>query len=523
MPRDVRAHRPLVSLLVVLMSFAASAPTPASAQSADQGEWSPLFDTPNVMIHVSVLPDGKVLFWGRREAGEGLNPPAPRNCQPRIWDPSKGTGPAAFSTTNMPGHNLFCSGHSFLPDGRLFVAGGHIADGKGEPFAVIYDPAMNHWDRVPELMTGGRWYPTVVTLADGGVLVSFGTGTDGTHNPTQQIWKDGHWMPNQNFDFPPDVLPFYPRMHVAPSGQVFMTGPLPLTQLLDTVAKKWMFLRPDPDIHRAIDLSSRKSHFLQEYAPSVMYDEGKVLYAGGGDGPIADAETIDFTKPMAAWEWVKTDPMNFPRRQHNATLLPDGTVVVMGGTKGNGFNNLVIGQPLRSAELWDPKTGKWKKLAKAAVDRCYHSTAVLLPDATVLNAGGGEYSPNNDGHPNPPVDTHHDAQIFSPPYLFLANGTRAPRPDITSAPTKVKYGETFTVGTTTPGAIGKVSWVRLSSVTHSFNSNQRINFLTFTPDAASLKVTAPADPNGCPPGHYMLFLLNNNGVPSIAQTIQILP
>ena len=103
-----------------------------------------------------------------------------------------------------------------------------------------------------------------------------------------------------------------------------MTGPLPLTQLLDTVAKQWTFLRPDPDIQRAIDLSSRKSRFLQEYAPSVMYDEGKILFVGGGDAPIADAETIDLTKPMSTWEWMTTDPMNFPRRQHNATLLPDG-------------------------------------------------------------------------------------------------------------------------------------------------------------------------------------------------------
>ena len=87
----------------------------------------------------------------------------------------------------------------------------------------------------------------------------------------------------------------------------------------------------------------------------------------------------------------------------------------------------------------------------------------------------------------------------------------------------VKYGDVFTVGTTAPGGIGKVSWVRLSSVTHSFNANQRINFLTFTPDVASIKVTAPADPNRCPPGHYMLFVMNTNGVPSVAKTIQILP
>ena len=87
-------------------------------------------------------------------------------------------------------------------------------------------------------------------------------------------------------------------------------------------------------------------------------------------------------------------------------------------------------QPIHSAELWDPKTGHWTKLAKAAVDRCYHSTAVLLPDATVLSAGGGEYSPLNNGQQNHPKDTHKDAQIFTPPYLFRAG----PRPDITLAP-----------------------------------------------------------------------------------------
>ena len=91
-----RAARPLRSLLLMLLPFAVLGPTPASAQPADQGEWSPLFDTINVMIHVSVLPDGKVLFWGRREAGQGINPPPPRNCQPRIWDPSKGTGPGGI-------------------------------------------------------------------------------------------------------------------------------------------------------------------------------------------------------------------------------------------------------------------------------------------------------------------------------------------------------------------------------------------------------------------------------------------
>jgi galactose oxidase len=63
--------------------------------------------------------------------------------------------------------------------------------------------------------------------------------------------------------------------------------------------------------------------------------------------------------------------------------------------------------------------------------------------------------------------------------------------------------------------------IRLGSVTHSFNQNQRINFLAFKAVADQLAVTAPPNGNVCPPGHYMLFLLNQAGVPSIANIIQI--
>jgi hypothetical protein len=260
-------------------------------------------------------------------------------------------------------------------------------------------------------------------------------------------------------------------------------------------------------------------------------DLGKVLFIGGGNGPTNEVEILDLNAmPL---KWAVTDPMQFKRRQHNATLLPDGTVLVMGGTQGTGakymgemagFNDLRIGSPIRSAEIWDPKkpAGKhWTKMAKADVDRCYHSTAVLLPDATVLSAGGGEYSPRNDSVANLPEDSHKNAQIFSPPYLFRADGMLADRPDITGAPESVKYGDFFTVGTTHPVDVGKVNWVRLSSVTHSFNSNQRINVLKFTPAVASVKVTAPADPKLCPPGHYMLFVINKDGVPSVAKIIKV--
>jgi hypothetical protein len=155
-------------------------------------------------------------------------------------------------------------------------------------------------------------------------------------------------------------------------------------------------------------------------------------------------------------------------------------------------------------------------MADEAVDRCYHSTAVLLPDARVLSGGGGEYFPTPNAT-NCLKDSHPDAQIFSPPYLFR-EGTR---PDITSAPEKVGYKTTFEVGTSNSDEVAQVNWIRLSSVTHSFNGNQRINFLKFTSDGKKLTVTTPDSNTVCPPGHYMLFVLNKAKVPSIAKIINI--
>ena len=171
------------------------------------------------------------------------------------------------------------------------------------------------------------------------------------------------------------------------------------------------------------------------------------------------------------------------------------------------------------AELWDPKTGQWAALAAEKTDRCYHSTAVLLPDGRVLSAGSGEFI-LNEGTPqqvaNDPQDTHRDAQLFSPPYLF-----KGPRPEITAAPASVQYGDTFEIGTAQPEQIATISLIRLSSVTHSFNAGQRINFLPPQVEGGSLKATAPPNANVCPPGHYLLFILNSQGVPSVAKIVQI--
>jgi len=203
--------------------------------------------------------------------------------------------------------------------------------------------------------------------------------------------------------------------------------------------------------------------------------------------------------------------MAYARRQLNATLLPDGKVLATGGTSGGGFNNAT--GTVFAAEMWDPATGTWSTMAGMQVPRLYHSSAVLLPDGRVLSAGGGRPAAAGEE----PATEHRDAEIYSPPYLF-----KGARPTITSAPTtRLGYNQTFLVGTAEATSITKVTLIRLSSSTHAFNMNQLINNLNFSQGGGGLNVTTPLNSNLCPPGHYMLFILNGNGVPSVAKIIQI--
>jgi galactose oxidase len=485
--------------------------------SASRGEWGPVFALPNVAVHAHVLPNGLVLMWGRRDKpDQSLDV---HECTPFLWNPSTKqvtNTPQPMLADGKTKINLFCSGHAFFPDGRLLVAGGHLKDSQGLDQATVYDPANNTWFPTA-LMNHGRWYPTATSLPDGSILVLSGSYLQNGQTPNNlvpQVWKNGTWTSIAGLPGG-DAFELYPRMHVASDGLVFMSGPLAQTWSLNiSSGGHWTKV-------------AKHNNGRRDYAPSVMYDVDKIIYIGGGNEPnthrpTAAAEIIDLRASPPTWH--ATNPMHFPRRQHNATILPDGTVLVTGGTRGGGgpgpnlgFNDLGPGQPVHIAELWNPATGQWTELAAEQVDRCYHATAVLLPDATVLSAGGGEYRPI-DGLDlqNDPQDSHRDAQIISPPYLF-----KGARPKITSAPASVSYGETFQVGTAQPDDIGKVSWIRLSSVTHAVNMNQSINFLQSQVDAGGLRVTAPNSPNVCPPGHYMLFILSKQGVPSVAKIIQI--
>jgi len=403
--------------------------------------------------------------------------------KPYVWDPVANT----HTATAQPGYNIFCGGHALLENGQVFVTGGDFADSSGVPNASIYDPVGGSWTFLPN-MNAGRWYPTNTVLPNGDVLVTSGEITPGQNDPLPQVWQvsSGTWRNLTTAQF---LLPLYPPMYVAPNGLVFYAGPV--SGYLNTDGTGSWTTGPS------------FQYGARGYGPSVMYNNGQILITGGGVAPTNTAEIINLNDPVPTWKY--TGSMAFARRQANATVLPDGTVLVTGGTSGVPFDDYT--NPVYPAELWNPTTGTWSTLASTSVYRGYHSVATLLPDATVLTAGGqctvSPCSPNS-------------AQIYSPPYLFKGS-----RPTIASAPTTISGGQTFFVGTPDAANVTQVSWIRLGAVTHTFNQEQRLRFLSFSQATGGLNVTAPPSANLAPAGYYMLFLLNGSGVPSVASIIQV--
>jgi hypothetical protein len=212
---------------------------------------------------------------------------------------------------------------------------------------------------------------------------------------------------------------------------------------------------------------------------------------------------IDMNQPTPAWQ--QTASMSFLRTFHNLTILPDDTVLASGGeTTKEGY---ILANAILQPELWSPLTQTWQTMATMQIPREYHSSAILLPDARVLVAGGGRDAGATD---------ELNAEIYSPPYLF-----KGPRPTITSAPSLVAHGSTFLVATPDAASIASVALIRPAATTHAFNQEQRFLNLTFQQANGGLNVQAPANSNLAPPGFYLLFLLNGSGVPSMASFIQL--
>ena len=368
-------------VVVVLLSLLAA---PAAAQPNVAGQWSSVPALPFFPVHMHLLPNGKVMLWPG-DAGISGN-------DPRLWDPDELADADDAGAAGQAGVRPVLR-RALLPCRRTIVRGRRSHPEQRRPEeGQLYDPVLDKWSNAPEVpdvpdMNAGRWYPTVTTLANGDALVVSGSidTTVGT-NTLPQVYQaaTGTWRSLTNAQLLQDLYPF---MFLAPNGKVALVGPARTSRYLDTSGTgAWTTI-------------TRKDDVWRDYGSAVMYEPGKILVVGGGNPPTATAQTFDLNEATPTWR--NTASMSIARRQLNATLLPDGTVLVSGGTYGAGTNNTAT--PVFHAESWNPATGTWTQLASASVPRLYHSSALLLPDGRVLVTGGNNYR---------------SAEVFSPPYLF---------------------------------------------------------------------------------------------------------
>ncbi|MGH8582805.1 MAG: galactose oxidase-like domain-containing protein, partial [Gammaproteobacteria bacterium] len=471
----------------------------------DTGQWESLPDSPVFVVHAGVLPTGKVLLYsGGAEAGYPN--------ESRVFDPEFNT-----FTAQAYDQDLFCSGHAWMADGRLLVAGGAPFGAVKSAHIFTSSPTSGTWTAagVAADMARERWYPTLLTLSDGRILAVsglHGAAPIEIYDPGTNKWTA---VAGGDHEFPE----LYPSLHLLPSGEVFYSR----AGWASAAGTQTAYLRfTGPNAGSWINLGQQQFFDRQEGTAVLQIDTTVsppsaiiTIFGGGVTGvPTSrnpqSCERIDVTRlsPVPAWQRVPPADMNYPRGNVSGVLLPDGTILAVGGQRNGKWST--DPQPVLPCEIYHPATNTWSVTAPMAHPRQYHSIAVLLPDGRILTAGGVD--PTLGGAP---ARDQRYLEIFTPSYLM-----RGPRPTITGAPASVAYGAAIDIDTPDAANIDSVVLMRPCAMTHHTDAGQRYIKLPITGrDPGRIHVTAPLDGNIAPPGPYMLFILNAAGVPSVGRFI----
>ncbi|MDR7135334.1 hypothetical protein J2X06_002543 [Lysobacter niastensis] len=465
-----------------------------------RGTFSPVGSWPLVGLHAVLTADGRVLSYGTKTNGIQTG-----YYVYDLWDPQLGLGQNAHTTLpNTTAVDLFCNAQQLLPSGDIEMYGGDILRVPQDFSSNLPTDDTNLFRGADDslIRTGKmnrkRWYASATILPSGEVYIQ---GGDGGKDRPEVRTNNGTFrlLTNADTNY---LASYYPRNFVTPDGKIF------------GIAYTQMF-RVDPS---GTGTLTRMGKFTSGNtggsSTAVMFRPGRILQVGGGiDDSLAslNASIIDINSGSPII--TALPPVTYRRHWPNATVLADGRVFLSGGSTAN--NNPVNGVAYTS-EIFNPATNTWSLGATAQRMRLYHSTSLLLPDATVLTLGGGALG---GGNPGPQLNLN--AEVYFPPYLFNANGTPANRPIISSAPMSVAPATKIRIGTPTPSAISRITLIKSGSVTHSFDMDQRFLQLPFTVVGGELEATLPANTFETPPGFYLLFAINSQGVPSEAAMMRI--
>ncbi|WP_164931998.1 galactose oxidase-like domain-containing protein [Janthinobacterium sp. 17J80-10] len=460
-----------------------------------------MIDLPIVPVAAANLPNGKVLTWSAYAPDNYGDENAWGQTYSAIFDPATLSSQQRVVTETQ--HDMFCPGTTLLEDGKILINGGSSSQK-----TTFYDPSKNAWTSGPP-MNIARGYQGNAILADGSVLTLGGAWSGGESAKNAEVWSPSGWRLLPGIPIAPFIGPD-PRgtyrgdnhlwLFLQANGKVFHAGPDAHMHWIDTGGAG-----------QVIDAGSRGNDDYSMNGNAVLYDVGKILKIGGAPAyEDIDAGAASYIIDLNAKSVRQIAPMHYARAMHNSVVLPSGQVVITGGqTYVKLFSD---DRSVLMAEIWDPQTEKFSKLSPMKTPRNYHSFSLLLPDGRVLVGGGGLCGACTTNHPN--------VEILTPPYLLNADGTPALRPAITSAPPKGTYGNSITVTTDTP--VASFALIRLSAVTHSVNNDQRrVPLKSSSVDGRSHQLTIPISRGLLPPGFYMLFAMNADGVPSVATSLQI--
>jgi galactose oxidase len=479
------------------------------------GQWGPTLDFPIVPVAGAVEPtSGKVVVWSAYRYDEFGGSPGGYTLTSE-WDPK--TGLMSQRTVSNTDHDMFCPGISMDGDGQIVVTGGNAAKR-----TTLYDSPSNSWIKGPD-MNIARGYQSSATTSNGRVFTIGGSWSGGVSKKNGEIYDPAtkSWKMLPNADVTPMLTADKQGLYRADNhawlfgwknNTVFQAGP--------STAMNWYYTSDNGDVKPA---GSRKSSRGVDpdamCGDAVMFDavKGKILTFGGSpsyqdEDATANAHIVTIGSPGDnAQVSFASNGLYHARTFHTSVVLPDGSVFITGGQSyGVPFADST---PQLTPELYVPGKDQFFQQQPNSIVRVYHSISLLLPDATVLNGGGGLCGTC--------TTNHFDAQIFTPAYLYDGNGNLAKRPSIQSvSATTVKLGGTITIKT--DSSVSGASLIRYGTATHTVNTDQRRIPLALNKKGANgYSFVVPSDAGVALPGYWMLFVMSQTGVPSVAKTVKV--
>lgn len=497
-------------------------PQPQCTGTPDEclnGRWDVLpTQNPVRSMHSVVLNNGKVLLIAGSGNSEQMFEAG--TFTSAVYDPRNGT----YKQIPTP-DDMFCAGHVQLDDGRVLVmsgnkaypvAGGHGYEGYKDSY--VFDPVTETYSRTND-MNDGHWYPSATVLGNGDVISFGGLREDSTGSVTAELWSDAEqkwlelWKVHQTWSY----WGLYPSMILMQDGRLFYSGSHVFGNNIPGTGSAFY----DYGANTVTSVPGLQNKDQRDQSASVLLppaQDQKVLTLGGGNiesNPDANRLTDVIDLKAANPAYVAGPPIpqgtvdlgngkvaqtgGQGKMYVSAVLLPDGKVLETGGALHNRAD------PVYESSLYDPATNTFDPVAPDPEERGYHSSAFLLPDGRVMTTGD---NPGNGSW-------NHDVSVYTPPYLL-----KGPRPKITSVIDKEwVYGDTQRITVDRP--VVKAELIRPAAVTHSSDPNQRFVDLPLSVDGNNIDLNVTSNPNLAPPGWYMLFAVDANGVPSVAEWVHL--